>query len=141
VVWKIPPGTRYINSGSTVVDNAGRVHVLARNETGAPVHFQRDPKTGNWSRQNSPASGRMVGGEGDRLFIISEENLHQTQASDFGKMKLLAHAPAELFRDCSPAVDPRRTDNWVSVIGQTGKKVSVVDFWIGDRQPSPASSK
>jgi len=136
-VWKIPPGTRYVNGGSMLVDDAGRVHVLARGETGAPVHFQRDPANGEWSRQRSSAWGALVDGRGDGLYIVSPEGLQRAPARQVQGLQWMAHGPAGLFQNCSMAVDRERTDSWLSVIGQTGRKVSVVDYRLGDQKPAP----
>jgi hypothetical protein len=134
-VWKIPPGTKYVNGGSMLVDEGGMVHVLARGETGAPVHFLRDATTSLWSRQKSPAFGTLIGGQDNWIYLASEDGLHRASASQFGKMEMLVPAPAELFKDSRMAVDRMRVDAWISVIGQTGRKISVVDYRVGERKP------
>ncbi len=132
-VWPIPPGTRYVNGGSMAVDAAGRVHVLVRGEDGSPAHFQRDPLTREWTRHRSPFLGHLLPGTDDQLFLVTEEGLHLTSASRFGAMTTLATVSAAPFRDSSMGIDKRRAahDGWVSVIGQQGKTITVVDYWLG----------
>jgi len=129
-VWPIPSGTRYVNGGSMCVNNEGRVHVLMRGEKGTPVYFRRDATTGLWTRQASPASGTLITGSGDQLYLVSEEGVQKTPARDFGKMTIVASWPAATFEDCHMGVDRTRLDRdgWISVIGQQGKTVSVLDL-------------
>lgn len=130
-VWPIPPGTRYVNGGSMTVDHSGRVHVLMRGEDGSPVYFQRDATTGKWSRRQSKILGTLCATDGDRLHLVSDTGLHLTSASRFGPLALQAAARPGLFRDSSMILDRYRTDRWISVIGQSGTTVTVVDYWIG----------
>ncbi|MFC1761759.1 BNR repeat-containing protein [Planctomycetota bacterium] len=128
-VWPIPPGTRYVNGGSMCVDASGRVHVLMRGEQGRPVYFRRDLMTGQWSRRSSPVSGSLVAGSGDNLYVVSEEGVQKTFASDFGEMESCVSFPSSNFSNCQLKVDRTRIgrDGWISVIGQQGKTVSVLD--------------
>ena len=134
VVWRIPPGTKYVNGGSMTVDQAGRVHVLMRGEDGSPFHFQRDPVTGKWTRQRAVASGTLVAGTGDDLYLVSEDGVQRTSASRFAEATSLLKAQAHVFKDSHMVVDRNRLaqDGWISVIGQNGKTVTVVDYWIGE---------
>jgi len=134
-VWKIPPGSKYVNGGSMTVDHAGRVHVLVRGENGSPAYFSRDPATGKWTRQKAAASGALVAGQGDNLYLVSEDGLERTSASRFGELTPLVQGQAAYFQNCQMGVDRTRLaqDGWVSVIGQNGKTVTVVDYWIGEQ--------
>lgn len=131
-VWEIPTGTRYVNGGSMAVDHVGRVHVLMRGERGSQVHFQRDPANGKWTRQNSSASGSLIVGQSGELLVVSEEGLMRLPAGPDGKVETIIEGRAALFKDSHMGVDKTRMahDGWVSVIGQTGKTVSVVDYRI-----------
>lgn len=132
-VWPIPPGTKYVNGGSMTVDHAGRVHVLMRSEDGSPVHFQRDPVTGKWTRHRSATAGLLVPGSNDDLYIVTPDSLQRTSASRFGPAETLVRGQAQLFADSQMGIDATRAaqDGWVSVIGQHGKTVTVIDYWVG----------
>jgi ribosomal protein L24E len=132
-VWKISAGKKYKNGGSMTVDNDGRVHVLSRDEDGSPTHFQRDPKTKKWSKHDSSQSGTILAGSDDALFIVSEQGLYLTSAKNFGSAKLIANGKPELMDDSRISVDRTRLahDGWISVIGQQGKRVSVIDYFVG----------
>jgi ribosomal protein L24E len=134
-VWKIPPGTAYINGGSMTVDNDGRVHVLVKSEDGSPAHFQRDPRTGKWTRQRSAVLGTLVPGKGDSLYIVSGTGLMRTSARNFGRMEAVASGHGALLKDSSPGVDVARIrqDGVISVIGQSGKTVTVIDYPVESR--------
>lgn len=130
---EIPPGTKYINGGSMTVDKQGRIHVLRRGEVGKPVYFQRDPNTEKWTRQTVKANGKLVAGPNNDLYIVSNAGLKRAPAGDFDKMETLVSGQQAYFRDSRQGLDRTRPtqDGWVSVIGQAGKKVTVVDYWIG----------
>jgi hypothetical protein len=131
-VWAIPPGTRYINGGSMTVDHEGRVHVLVRGEDGSPAHFQRDPGTRKWTRRKSPVLGDLAVGAGDHLYVVNKDGLYRTSASRFGEMTTLVSGQGGYFQDCQLYLDRSRHahDGWISVIGQTGKTVTVLDYQI-----------
>ncbi len=132
-VFQIPAGKRYINGGSMAVDPKGRVHILARNEDGAPTHYQRDPRTKKWSRQSSSEDGFLVPGADDSMFIVSADGLYQMSATGDGKAKLVVKGKPELFEDSKMGIDTTRPlqDGWLSVLGQQNKKVTVIDYWVG----------
>ncbi len=123
-----------------VVDVLGRVHVMMRGEEGLPVYFQRDPNTAEWTRQtlSRSANGNLVAGQKGDLYIVSNGGLKRAPAGDFDKMETLVSGQNAYFKDCTMGMDRMRVaqDGWVSVIGQTGKKVTVVDYWIGDHDES-----
>jgi hypothetical protein len=137
-VWPIPPGTAYRNGGSMTVDSAGRVHVLARGESGEPAHFQREPTTGEWTRHKASTLGTLVPGPADQLFIVSEEGVQLTSARDFGPSEMVAAGRQALFEDSKLGVDLIRgvRDGWLSVIGQRDQSVTVCDYWVGTT-PAP----
>jgi ribosomal protein L24E len=132
-VWKIPPGSKYGDTGSMVVDSDGRVHVLVHGKDGSPIHFDRDPTTKKWNRHKSAAEGELIAGKGDDLYIATDDGLMRTSASHFGEMTTVSGGHQSLFKDSSIAVDRNRgiADGWISVIGQSGKIVTVVDYSIG----------
>lgn len=142
-VWKIPPGTRYINSGSMAVDTAGRVHVLVRGEKGSPVYFSREPITGKWSRQNSELLGALMAGSGDNLYVVTENGVYRTSASRFGKLEKLVAGDAAMFQDSAMSVDRKSVEEsgTIFVIGQQGKTVRTVDYWMGKPTASEAQEK
>ena len=131
--WSIPPGTKYINGGSMTVDGTGRVHVLMRGEDGAPAYFGRAPETGKWIRRKAGMLGSLVAGPGDHLHVVSEDGIWRTSAKHFGKLEPLVNGQAEFFADSKMGIDRFRSahDGWLSVIGQKGKTVTVIDYWIG----------
>jgi hypothetical protein len=132
-VWPIPPGTQFLNGGSMTVDNEGRVHVLMRGEDGSPVHFQRDPANGKWAREKFPVLGSLVPGQGDNLYVVSPDGLQCTSASRSSQPETLVTGQAHFFADSTMGIDATRVaqDGWVSVIGQNGKTVTVLDYWVG----------
>lgn len=130
VAVKIPPGKKYINGGSMAVDETGCVHVLVRGENGLPVHFQRDPKTAQWTQNAANQMGSLISGGKNKLYVLNEGGLYQTAVGRSGHFENMRRGEPELFEDSRAAVDQRRTDGWISAIGQTGKKISVVDYWI-----------
>lgn len=130
-VWEIPPGTKYVNGGSMTVDSKGRVHVLVRGEKGTPVYFQRDPRTRKWSRWNIDVFGKLIPEKGDRLYIVSERGIWGMSAKHPGKTIKLSSSNTALFSDSRMSVDATRPDGWISVIGQVGKTISVVDYRVG----------
>jgi hypothetical protein len=79
------------------VDHTGRVHVLVRGEEGLPVYFERDPATATWTRRKSAVSGMLITGQGDSLFLVSEDGLQRTSASHFGEMETLVNGHGEFF--------------------------------------------
>ena len=128
---EIPPGSRFQNGGSMVVDNDGRVHVLMQGEKGKPVHFQRDPKFKKWSRKKAGTLGKLVVGSDDAMYIVSPGRVVRTSARNFGQRESTAKVDDRYFEDCKMGIDRTRNDGWISVIGQHGKKVTVVDYWTG----------
>lgn len=131
---EIPPGSWFQNGGSMVVDSDGRGHVLMQGEKGQPVHFERDPFSGEWSRNKSSAEGKLVvAPKGDSLYIATYDGLLRTSAETFGKTETLVSGKKHYFKDSKMGIDRTRVeqDGWVSVIGQNGKKVTVLDYWIG----------
>ena len=116
-VSPIPPGTRYINGGSMTVDSSGRVHVLVRSEDGSPAHFGRDPVTAKWTRQKAPMLGKLVPGQEDQMFIVSDQGLHRASASDFGAVTFIAAAEEHLFED----------SGWASMRPACSRRLAVRD--------------
>ena len=134
VAVEVPADTRYINGGSMVVDARGRVHVLMRGADGSPVLFQRDPKTTDWSRRTVSARGNLVAGPGDDLYIVSADGLKRAPVGDLDKLETLASGQSAHFKDCRMGMDRTRPaqDGWISVIGQSGKTITVVDYRLVD---------
>lgn len=132
-VWPIPQGTKYVNGGSMTVDDAGRVHVLMRGEGGSPAYFGRDPETGKWIRRKAGVQGSLVAGRSDQLYVVSEDGLWRTSAKRFGKLEALTTGQRKFFADSKMGLDRTRAahDGWISVIGQNGKNVTVIDYWVG----------
>jgi len=129
VVWKIPPGSGYRNGGSMTVDAAGRLHVLAYGGRIGGIQFLRDPKTRQWSRQDGVSLGALVAGEGDNLYAITENGVYRTDSSRLAKWTRVAAFDPAWFKDSKLVVDRNATTKGgvISVIGQQGKTVRVVD--------------
>lgn len=132
-VVRIAPGTRYVNGGSMTVDQNGRVHVLMRGENGSPAYFTRDSKTKTWSRATATTSGHLVAGAEDWLYVVAPEGMWRTSASNFGPLEVVLRGNDKLFVDSKMGIDRTRVahDGWVSVIGQQGRRVTVVDYFVG----------
>lgn len=79
--------------------------------------------------------GTLVPGTGDSLYIVSDGDILRTSARNFGRMETIASAPGTLLKDSSSVVDARRLrrEGVISVIGQAGKTVSVIDYRIEPR--------
>lgn len=131
-VWPIPAGKRYINGGSMTIDATGRVLVLVRGEDGKPSLFQRDPDTARWSRSPAKALGKLISSDRNQIHVVADGSLYRFESSDSGDWKEINSAPFHLFRDSKAGRDVYRLshDGWTSIIGQQGKKVSVVDFRV-----------
>ena len=130
---KLGPDSRFINGGSMTVDQKGRVHVLVRGEDGSPTYFGRDPKTGTWKSKKTNMLAKLVPGPDDKLYLISEDGIWRTSAKDFDKLEPVHTSDSKLFESSKIAVDRHRAahDGWISVIGQRGKTITVIDYWIG----------
>jgi hypothetical protein len=135
-VWPIPSGKRYVNGGSMIVDSEDRLHVLVRGENGKPAHFQRDPKTAKWRRNATQHLGEFVGSSEGGILAVSGAAIYRFESNGSSNWRSISTAPRALFSDSKAGRDPFRFahDGWISIIGQQGKKISVVDF------PIPISS-
>lgn len=131
-VWPIPAGTQYVNGGSMLVSEDGRIHVIFRGEDGKPAHFQRDPETATWQRETASSLASLVNSHHDFIYAFAEGDLYQLHPSDQSAWKKLGTAPPAFSENSKPARDVYRFshDGWISVIGQQGKKITVVDFPI-----------
>lgn len=131
-VWPVPAGKRYINGGSMIVDDDGRIHVLVRGENGRPAHFQRDPATAKWSRGPASSLATMVASEKNQILAFSDGDFLKFHSNGPAGWKKVGSASSSLFRDCKAGRDEYRFshDGWISFIGQQGKKISVVDFRV-----------
>ena len=135
-VWPIPSGKRYINGGSMIVDSENRIHVLVRGEDGKPAHFQRDPKTAKWRRNPSQHLGEFVASTEGGILAVSGGTLYHFESNGSSNWQSISTAPRALFSDSKAGRDTLRFahDGWISIIGQQGKKISVVDFRVPARQ-------
>lgn len=130
---ELGPDSQFVNGGSMTVDTTGRIFVLMRGEDGSPTLFIRDPATTIWSTARTKHLGKLVVGAANALFLVTEDGLWQSTPEDFTHFKRLHTIDGKLFEDSKFALDDQRpaSDGWVSVIGQRGRKVTVVDYWIG----------
>ena len=126
-VWKIPPGSRFVNGGSMAVDDFGGVHVQMRGVTGRPAYFRRDPLTSKWSSSEIAKSGILLAGAGSPVYLVSDEGVWKVSA---GIPVPLTRWSNRYFSDSKPVVDPFRfrDDGTISLIGQNGRMVTVIDF-------------
>jgi hypothetical protein len=131
--WEIAPGTSFANGGSMAVDKTGRVHVLMRGENHKPAYFTRDPQSRIWTRSSVDRLGSLAVGRGNRLHVISSDGVWQMTTPHPGRLEPLTTGHGDHFLDCKLGIDDQRIDHdgWVSVIGQTGKRVTVIDYWLG----------
>lgn len=134
----IPAGRKYVNGGDMTVDPTGRIQVVMRGADGTPRLFHRDPNSRQWRRHNISVSGELIASASDRLLIASNTGVLSLTGENRSKLKKRIDGPYGLFKDSSKALDRTRSDGWISIIGQNGKTVSVVDYWISkDMPPTP----
>jgi hypothetical protein len=130
-VIRIPPGMRYQNSGSLAVDDYGGIHVLCRDENGAPTLFRRNPESGAWSRHRTSGLGKLMAAKDDALFIVTDGRVQRVAATRFRNPETVATSDRAYTEDSKACMDRMRNDGWISVIGQRGKTVTVVDYRTG----------
>lgn len=130
--WPIPPGTRYVNGGSMTVDSSGRVHVIVRGEKGEPSYFQRDPASAEWTRSRVKTEGKLVPSSYQRQLVVSDGSLYHFESSAPEEWTKIASSSSSYFSDCKAGRDAQRFDHdgWVSIIGQEGKTIRVVDIQV-----------
>lgn len=131
-VLDIAPGKKYQNGGSMAMDSAGRVHVLIRDRDGAANYVTRDPKTKTWSQRSAPSLGKLVVANDDTVYVVSDSSILRADPKHNGSMKSVASWEPTLVEDSRVQADSGRLehDGWLSVIGQQGKKVTVIDFQL-----------
>lgn len=129
-VWPVPKGGKYLNGGSMAVDPDGRVHVLVRGEDGRPAYFHRDPVTRKWTRKKASGTGVIVAGSRGGLYIVSPDGVRRGSVGNMNAVTSVATASWRWFADCKMGVDQARMarEGILSVIGQQGKTVRVVDY-------------
>jgi ribosomal protein L24E len=129
-VVKIPAGSGYVNGGSVAISGDGVIHVLCRGKDGSPTHFKRNPATGKWTVRRTTGLGELVVTPGGLAFGVSDRGVWPLEPlKGFGPVVLGADERG-LFADCRPALDSDRLahDGWVSLIGQKGREITVIDF-------------
>ncbi|WP_186775443.1 BNR repeat-containing protein [Rubripirellula tenax] len=132
-VLDIPPGSFYVNGGSMSVDDAGDIHVLMKGPSGRPMTAVRKASTGEWIRGEGSILGVLIARPEPRL-VVAESGLYRQSSGKEGLTRI--STPIEdLCRDSRYVVDRHRWqhDRVVSVIGQNGTKVSVIDFATEDQ--------
>ena len=132
VAFPMSAGTQFINGGSMAVDDRGTVHVVMRGEEGHFVLFQRNPDSKVWTKRKSPSNGVIYAGEDRDLFFVSPKGLKRVTGDDLKETETIDPDVGSLFRDSRMGYDRTRDDGWISVIGQDGKTVSVVDYRMMD---------
>ena len=128
-VVDIPQGTGYRNGGTMVVDDEGRVHVLARGVRGAPTLYQREPESCDWKLQKAPQLGKLLFFDGF-LYLLSDDTLYRGSPSNPNSFSPITSGFEKELEDSKLCLDITRPieDGWASIIGQKGKKVTVIDF-------------
>lgn len=129
-VWSIPTDSGYRNGGSMTVDHDGRVHVVAYGRRKRGIHFMRDPVTRKWSREDGRPLGKLIAGTDGALFLVNAEGIFRSQTDAHRAWVPVVAGWAEWFEDCKMCADVSRvgTDGWISVLGQQGKSIRVVDY-------------
>jgi hypothetical protein len=79
--------------------------------------------------------GSMTVDKTGRVHVVSSDGLWRTSTRHFGKLEPLTTGVGEYFLDCKMGIDQTRIahDGWLSVIGQTGQRVTVIDYWLGSK--------
>lgn len=128
-VLDIPPGSSYVNGGSMTVDPSGDVHVLMKGPNRQPMAAVRKASTGSWSRGDASVIGTLVAGP-QRRMIVAESGVYQTGSDGDGSLIRISGPIEDLCKDCRFGVDRHRWqhDKVISVIGQNGTAVRVIDF-------------
>lgn len=84
-----------------------------------------------------------MAGSGDNLYVVTENGVYRTSASRFGKLEKLVAGDAAMFQDSAMSVDRKSVEEsgTIFVIGQQGKTVRTVDYWMGKPTASEAQEK
>lgn len=141
VVLDIPSGSSYVNGGSMAVDDAGDVYVLMRGPNGRPMTVRRDASTGHWNRWEGSTLGVLLASP-RQLLIVAESGLHRSSSDGPGVLAVISEPIESLCEDSRFAVDRQRWkhDETVSVIGQKGTEVNVIDIALSGLTKSPPLS-
>lgn len=130
-VIDIPPGSTYVNGGSMTVDASGNVHVLMKGPGQKPFMARRTSLNGAWTKWEAPTIGTLVAHQSS-LLVVAKEGLYHALNADPPTFVKVGRSFEETSRDSRYVVDRSRLqfDQTISVIGQTGTDVRVVDFAI-----------
>ena len=76
--------------------------------------------------------GSLVAGPADDLYVVTDDGLWRSSAKAFGKLDQVIIGQGKHFKDSKMGLDHFRAahDGWISVIGQNGKTVTVVDYQL-----------
>ncbi|MCM2374751.1 BNR repeat-containing protein [Aporhodopirellula aestuarii] len=133
VVLEIPPGSTYTNGGSMTVDDTGGIHILMRGPNGRALTAQRNIQTGDWNRGEGLTLGELVAVP-RQLLVVAESGLYRASNAGHGTLTRLDGPIESWCKDSRFVVDRSRWQHGqtISVIGQNGTVVSVIDFSIED---------
>lgn len=136
-VLDLPSGSSFVNGGSMTVDAAGDVHVLMMGPDHRPMMARRQSAKGSWTQLDAPSLGVLVAHKSN-LWVVAESGLYQVGNDEVSAFKSVSRSIEHASEDSKFVVDlPRhRHDDTISVIGQTGTRVSVIDFPIGNLPPT-----
>lgn len=133
-VLNIPPGSSYQNGGSMTVNASGDIYVLMKGPNKRPLFAHRDASTGDWIRTEGTSVGVFVA-HPQQLLIVAGSGLHRVSRDEPGTLTRISLPIENLCADSRLGVDRQRWqhDNVISVIGQNGTDIKVIDFAIEDR--------
>lgn len=132
-VIKLATGSFFVNGGSMTVGETGDVFVLMKGPNGRPMVARRDVATGRWGRSEGSVLGSLVATPSG-LLVVSEEGLYRAKESELGTLSRIGESIESLCVDSRFGIDHYRWqhDKTISVIGQNGRRVVVIDFAIGE---------
>jgi hypothetical protein len=99
---------------------------------------RRDASTGHWNRWEGSALGVLLASP-RQLLVVAESGLHRSSSDGPGALTVISEPIESLCQDSRFAVDRQRWkhDQTISVIGQKGNKVNVIDIALPDTEKSP----
>lgn len=130
-VLNIPAGSSFVNGGSMVVKDTGEVQVLMKGPDNRPMMARRSALDGTWQQSTLSMNGLLVTAK-SRTLVVAASGLYLVSDDTTAAVSYIGSSIEKLSQDSRYRVDPSRYqhDQVISVIGQSGTRVSVIDFLI-----------